>query len=203
MKREASWPARAGGLLAAAAVAALLAAPQAAADRGVALDIGQIDIEQALVPGGSYRLPAFGVRNPGDERTSYLLKVWPIRGGGRAPDPRWVRFSPVRLTLRPNRIMRIQVRIVLPADAAPGDYAALIGPEIVGTGGGASVGGAAAARLTFTVESSSTLESWWRRLKNFLGDHMPWTLVVPAAVLAGLLAEALRRRYRFAIVRRP
>jgi len=202
MKREASWPARATGLFAAAAVAALLSAQQAAADRGVALDIGRIDIEQALVPGGNYRLPAFGVRNPGDERTSYLLKVWPIRGDAKAPDPHWVHFSPDRLTLRPNRIRRIQVRVILPSDAAPGDYAALIGPEIVGTGGGASVGGAAAARLTFTVESSSTLESWWRRLKGFLSDHMPWTLVVPAAVLAALLAEAMRRRYRFAIVRR-
>jgi hypothetical protein len=154
------------------------------------------------VPGGSYRLPALGVRNPGDEQTSYLLKVWPVRGGARAPDPQWLRFSPDRLTLRPNRITQIKVRIVLPSDASPGDYAALIGPEIVGTGGGASVGGAAAARLTFTVESSSVLESWWRRLKRFLGDHMPWTLVIPGAVLAALLVENARRRYRFTIVRR-
>jgi hypothetical protein len=190
------------GVLALAFVAALLTAAQAAADRGVAIDIGRIAIDQPLAPGGSYRLPPLGVRNPGDERTTYRLRVWPIRGAARAPDESWVRLTPERLTLRPNQIRKVEARLVLPPDAPAGDYAALIGPEIVGEASGASVGAAAAARLTFAVEPASTLTGWWNRLKRFFLDHLPWTAVVPGLVLAVLLADRLRRRYSLAVVRR-
>ena len=47
----------------------------AAADRGVALDLGRVEIARGLTPGGGYRLPPVGVRNPGDEETTYRMVV--------------------------------------------------------------------------------------------------------------------------------
>ena len=52
------------------ALAAGLLVPAAGADRGVSVDLGRIDIDQKLEPGGSYTLPTMGVRNPGSELTS-------------------------------------------------------------------------------------------------------------------------------------
>jgi hypothetical protein len=194
--------ARRAAALIVACAGALLLAFSAGADRGVAVDLGRIDIDQPLAPGGAYRLPELGVRNPGDERTSYRVKVWPVRGAGLAPPEDWFRIAPDRVTLRPNEIRKIQTRIVLPPDAAAGDYAALLGPEIVSDKSGASVGAAAVTRLTFTVESASTLEGWWNRFKRWFDDHLPWTAIVPALLLAALAADRLRRRFRFAIEKR-
>ena len=62
-------------------LAAFLASSGAAsADRGVALDLGKLEIAQALTPGGGYRLPPVGVRNPGDEVTTYRMTVSSVQG---------------------------------------------------------------------------------------------------------------------------
>ena len=194
--------ARRAALLVVAGAGMLLLASPVGAGRGVAVDLGRIDIDQPLAPGGAYRLPELGVRNPGDERTSYRLKVWPIRGAALAPPAGWFRITPERLTLGPNQIQKVQTRIVLPPGATAGDYAALLGPEIVNEESGASVGAAAATRLTFTVKQASTLEGWWNRFERWFGDHRPWTILVPALLLAAFAADRLRRRYRLAFERR-
>src|SRR5687767_1480811 len=76
----------------------------ARADRGVSIDLGRIEIEQPLAPGGSYRLPTIGVRNPGDETTRYRLSVAPVDvEDAKAPPAAWFRFSPSELELEPGR----------------------------------------------------------------------------------------------------
>ena len=37
---------------------------------GVSISVEKIAISQKLLPGGAYRLPVFGVHNPGSERTT-------------------------------------------------------------------------------------------------------------------------------------
>jgi hypothetical protein len=181
----------------------LVAAAPAAASRGVAIDLGRIAIQQKLTPGGSYRLPTMGVRNPGTEATSYQLKATPLLLKGRkAPPEGWFRFSPSKLTLEPGESKPVKVRIELPTGAHPGDYVALIGPQIVTQGKGAQVGAAAASRLTFTVEPASWLQAWWLKLSTFFSDHRPWSIVVPAVLLLALLVWRLRSRFSFRIERR-
>src|SRR4051812_7712696 len=148
----------------------LLAAP-ASASRGVSIDLGRIDIQQKLTPGGSYRLPTMGVRNPGTEATSYELKASPLVMNGKdAPPEAWFHFSRAKLTLKPHESAQVRVRIDLPTGADPGDYVALVGPQIVTKGTGAQVGAAAASRVTFSVEPATWLQAEWLKIKTFFGD---------------------------------
>lgn len=175
----------------------------ARASRGVAIDLGRIEIQQKLTPGGSYRLPTMGVRNPGTEWTSYELKASPLQVEGReAPPPEWFHFSPSRLTLKPKETRPVRIRIELPTGADPGDYVALVGPQIVTKGSGAQVGAAAASRVTFTVEPATWLQAEWLQIKTFFSDHAPWSYVLPLVLLLAFLAYRIRSRFAFRIERR-
>jgi hypothetical protein len=183
--------------------AASLPDAPARAARGVAIDLGRIEIEQKLTPGGSYRLPVMGVRNPGTETTSYELKASPVEVEGReAPPVAWFHFSPAKLTLEPQQTRPVKVRLELPTGAHPGDYVALVGPQIVTKGDGAQVGAAAASRVTFSVEPATTLGAYWLKVKTFFSDHAPWLYAVPLVLLLALLAYRIRSRFAFRIERR-
>src|SRR5437867_2776694 len=120
---------RVTGLLAGGAL--LISAAPVFASSGVSVDIGRIDITQQLSPGGAYTLPTIGVRNPGTETTSYVMVANPVQDPAlAAPPPTWFEFSPASLTLGPGESRPVRVRIILPADAPPGDYIALVGAEI-------------------------------------------------------------------------
>ena len=181
----------------------LLSAGTAAADRGVALDIGRLDVAQKLTPGGGYRLPPLGVRNPGDEVTSYKIVVSHVEGQQGKPIPAdWVKVKPAELTLKPGRTQKVQARLNLPTGADPGDYEGLLAAQIVTKGKGAQVGAAAAAKLTFSVESATLLGAWWYRIRTFLSGHEPWTWLIPAILATALLGLQLRRRFSFQVARR-
>lgn len=180
--------------------AALALAAPAHASQGVAIDLGRIDIQQKLTPGGSYRLPTMGVRNPGTEKTTYELKASPLVMKGKDEPPQgWFHFSPGKLTLRPQETRAVKVRIDLPTGANPGDYVALVGPQIVTKGSGAQVGAAAASRVTFTVEPATWLQAEWLKLKTFFSDRAPWSYVVPFVLLLSFLVWRMRRRFTFAL----
>lgn len=181
----------------------LLTSGLAAADRGVALDLGRLDVAQKLTPGGGYRLPPLGVRNPGDEITSYKIVVSHVQGQNGKPIPQaWVHVKPAQLTLKPGRTQKVQARLDLPTGANPGDYEGLLAAQIVTKGKGAQVGAAAAAKLTFSVEASTWLGAQWYRIRTFLSGHEPWTWLIPALLATALLGIQLRRRFAFQVVRR-
>jgi hypothetical protein len=181
----------------------LLSSSGAAADRGVALDLGRLDVAQQLMPGGGYRLPPLGVRNPGDEETSYRIGVSHVQGQDGKPIPEsWVQVKPAELTLKPGRTQKVQVRLDLPTGANPGDYEGLLAAQIVTKGKGAQVGAAAAAKMTFSVESATLLGAWWYEVRTFLSSHEPWSWLVPALLLTATLGWQLRRRFAFRVVRR-
>jgi hypothetical protein len=185
-------------------LAALLATTGTAlADRGVALDLGRLDVAQKLTPGGGYRLPPIGVRNPGDEVTSYRIVVSHVQGQDGKPIPEaWVHVKPTELTLKPGRTEKVEARLDLPTGADPGDYEGLLAAQIVTKGKGAQVGAAAAAKLTFSVEASTWLGAQWYRIRTFLSGHEPWTWLIPALLATALLGWQLRRRFAFQVVRR-
>jgi hypothetical protein len=186
-----------------AAAAMVVLAPTAAANRGVALDLGKVEIEQALTPGGGYRLPPVGVRNPGDEPTTYRMVVSSVAGQSRSPVPAsWVRFSPREVTLRPGETTKVEPRLSLPTGANPGGYEGLLAAQIVTGGRGAQVGAAAAAKLAFEVESTTLLGAWWHELTTASAEHSPWTWLVPALLASALAASQLRRRFSFRVEKR-
>lgn len=184
-------------------LAFLVAASPAAAARGVALDIGRIDVAQTLTPGGAYALPPIGVRNPGDELTSYRVVVTSVQGQAGKPVPAaWFRFAPRRVTLTPGATRKVQTRLRLPSGADPGDYEALVAAQIVSEGKGAQVGAAAAAKVTFTVESETLLGAWWYDIRSAFSDYTPWTWLLPALLALALAAWQLRSRFSFRVERR-
>jgi hypothetical protein len=172
------------------------------ASMGVSIDVGRIDVSEDLAPGGEYRLPAFGVRNPGTEPTTYKLVVSYIDGQDASrPAEAWFTFEPAELTLQPGESQPVQARLTLPVDSEPGTYAALIGPQIVSEGGGAQVGAAAAARLTFEVAPSSGWDAFLRWFSRLIAEQ-PAVLVMPGAALLLLVMWVLRRRFSISIARR-
>jgi LPXTG-motif cell wall-anchored protein len=182
--------------------AALFGAAPALASQAVSIDVGRIDVSDALAPGGQYKLPAFGVRNPGTEATTYRITVSYVDGQAAArPAQAWFSFTPAELTLAPGEARPVSAVITLPTDAEPGDYAALVGPEIVASGTGAQVGAGAAAHLTFTVSPSSGFDAFLRWLGRTVGQN-PWILVVVGLLLLAVAAWFLRRRFNFSVSRR-
>ena len=99
------------------------------------------------------------------------------------------------------RSRAIETTLEIPPDAEPGDYAALIGPQIAAEGTGAQVGAGAAARLTFTVQPSSLLDAWLRMLGRFLTEN-PWVWIAALLAVAIVVLWFLRRRFSFSVQRR-
>jgi hypothetical protein len=183
-------------------VALIVGAAPVAAGVAVSIDVGSIAVREQLVPGGEYRLPTFGVRNPGTESTSYALAVSYVDGQeGFRPPAEWFTFEPATLTLGVGESRAVTTTLDIPANAEPGDYAALIGPRIAGDGSGPQVGAGAAARLTFTVQPSGALDAWLRMLWRFLAEN-PWVWITALVAIAAALLWFIRRRFRFTIQRR-
>ena len=185
-------------------LAAFLGSSSAAyADRGVALDLGRLEIAQALTPGGGYRLPPIGVRNPGDEKTTYRMTVSSVQGQNGTPVPEdWLDFSPREVTLQPGQTKKVATRLSLPTGADPGEYEGLLAAQIVTAGGGAQVGAAAAAKVMFEVESATLLGAWWHKLSTSFAERGPWTWLVPAVLASALAVSQLRRRFSFRVEKR-
>ena len=184
-------------------LATLVLPGTAAADRGVALDLGKLEIAQTLTPGGGYRLPPVGVRNPGDEVTRYRMVVSSVQDQAGTPVPEhWLDFEPREVTLEPGETQKVQARLSLPTGADPGNYEGLLAAQIVTEGEGAQVGAAAAARMTFEVESATLLGAYWHKLSTWFRDNAPWTWVVPAALAMFLVAWQFRRNFAFRLEKR-
>ena len=182
---------------------ALLVGAPAGAQRGVSLDLGQVRVTDRLVPGGGYRLPTFGVRNPGDERATYRMVISTITNQrGKEPPTDWFRFDPPTFSLGPGATRAVVARLELPTGAAPGDYEALVGAQLTTRGTGTQVGAAAAARVSFTVEPSSLVAAYWLEVKGFLTRHAPLTWLAPLAVGLVAAAATFRRRFSFRVERR-
>ena len=185
------------------AASTLAAGPLAHADEGVALDVGSIKVEQRLSRGGTYNLPPIGVRNPGDEMTSYRMGIDFVEDqDGRRPKASWFSFEPEEFTLEPGQTTRVRIELKVPPGARPADYEALVVASIVTEGEGTALGGAAAARLDFEVKASNWLEALWLWLRYWFSDNAPWSYLIVGGVAAAGVFVALRRRFAFRIERR-
>jgi hypothetical protein len=167
----------------------------AAADKGVALDSGRIEVTGRLSRGGTYELLPLAVRNPGSEVTTYEMGLDFIRDqAGQRPSAGWFHFEPRRFSLNPGLTTRVLITLELPPSARPGDYEALIVAAIVSDGSGTRLGGAAGARLSFNVKPSSFIEAWSLEARNWIEDNAPWTYAVPLVGLGAVLVWFASRR---------
>lgn len=126
---------------------------------GVGVGTPKIVIEEVLTAGSRYVLPAFTVLNTGDETTVYDLQVMYHEGQMQAPPPReWFEFSPQSVEIAAGQTAEIKIELSLPADAPPSEYFAYLEatPRVPTSSGQTQVGIAAAGKVYFTVEKSSS-----------------------------------------------
>lgn len=181
-----------------ALVAALLAISSSAhADVGVGVNLGSIDIDDRLAPGGRYSLPTLGVINTGDEPGDYEVVISYLADQDeKRPPEDWFEFQPQRFFLEAGDSQQVNIRITLPNGAEPADYFALIEAHPVSTQEGVTIGVAAATKLSFTVKPSSQFAAWRLNVAHFFEDGTPWSYVIPSSLLALLLLYLLRRYFR-------
>ncbi len=167
------------------------------ADVGVGVDLGRVTLDEAVRPGGRYRLPTITVSNPGDEAGSYGVRVTdPEEPGREAPPERWFRLEPGRFWLEPGAAQAVEVALELPVGAKPGRYAAYLEARPAGEGEGVQVGAAVATLVTFEVAPSSRWEAWRLRAGRLLDDHSPWPQLAALTLFVGGTAVLLHRRLR-------
>jgi len=186
-------------------LAALVLLAQAAivsAAKGVAVDLGVIEIDEPLSPGGTYRLPTLGVRNPGDEAGTYSMRIGQTGGTAAELQGAWFTFSPAEFQLDPGANTPVSITLHLPADVAPGRYEGLLSAGLAPDGEGAQVGAAAAARLTFEVQPSTSVEALLRQLTTFVNGLAPWSHLLLGLVASLILLRSAARRFSIRLERR-
>jgi len=167
---------------------------------GVGTDTGRIKVDTELRAGGRYPLPAFRVGNTGTEGMGYVLKVAPLEGGQPVP-PSWVTFEPEAAYLRPEQWVEVKATLVVPADASPGRYSALLAasPKLPEGMASANVNVGAGPRLEVQVVAGSPASAVIWEVRSWFGRAMPWSLIgviVIALLVVGSIVFVLIRRSR-------
>ncbi len=181
----------------------------ALAQEGVGVNVGSIEVDEPIAPGGTYRLPSIGVINTGHDPGTYSLRITYLSGQPEMePAEDWFRFSPDLFVLEPDEAQSVIVSIQLPLTARPGDYFAFVEAFPVREteeGGGASVGIAAATKLSFTVEQSNVFNASALWVYHRFQDTSPFSYIgiglLAAALAAFLLFRVGRVRLRFRLER--
>ena len=180
-----------------------LTASVAFADKGVAIDLGAVDVTQRLSRGGIYQLPTMGVRNPGSEQTSYVMAVGFLENQPDSKPPTgWFSFSPAEFELGPGETQAVLVELSIPTGARPDTYRALLEARIGSGVEGVVVGAGAAAPVSFAVKPSNVLQAWQLSAQMWLDNHAPWPHLVPVAALVGFVVWLIVRKFEFTVVRR-
>jgi len=163
---------------------------------GVGVNLGKIEIDDPLSPGGIYRFPSIGVSNTGDEPGEYELEITYHEGQPELlPPQEWFRFSPSSFHLEPGESQSVEVTLALPVTLRPGDYFAYLEAHpVVKTGPGTTIGVAAATKTYFTVAPANIFQALYWRAASFMTVYAPWTYVV-LAITGGAVALAIVRRF--------
>ena len=166
---------------------ALLAVPAvAAADVGVGVGTGKIEIQETIKTGGIYTLPAVTVFNTGTEKSAYkMLVTFNQTQPQLKPKAEWFSFSPAQFELEPNKSQVVTPTLHAPLRAQPGDYFAYLEARPAETvqQGTATIGVAAATKLSFKMGQSNILFAIGYRLLSLYRQFEPWSQIVSVAVL--------------------
>lgn len=166
---------------------------------GVGVNLGKINIEEPLKPGGIYSFPVIGVINTGDETGDYELAVTYHQDQPELrPKEEWFNFSPSSFQLEPGESQNIVIKLSLPMKMKPGDYFAYLEAHPVITAGpGTTIGVAAATKTYFTVIPANLWQAFTHRVSSFFVLNAPWTYVVLSIVVGATLIALFRRFFSF------
>ena len=178
----------------------LIAFP-ALASVGVGVNLGKIQIDEPLKPGGIYNFPSIGVINTGDTAGEYELAVTYHQDQPQIrPAQEWFSFSPSSFNLEPGRSQSVVVKLTLPVKAKPGDYFAYLEAHpIIKAGPGTTIGVAAATKTYFSVIPANLWQAIIWRISSFFTMYAPWTYVVLAIIVAAIIIALFRKFFAFQI----
>lgn len=168
---------------------------------GVGVNLGKIEIDEPLRPGGIYNFPSIGVINTGDEPGEYEFAVtYHQDQPEQRPAEEWFVFSPSSFHLEPGQSQAVAVKLALPVKMKPGEYFAYLEAHpVIKAGPGTTIGVAAATKTYFTVEPANIWQAILWRVSTFFAVYAPWTYVVLAIVAGAVLITIFRRFFAFQI----
>lgn len=178
-----------------------LVTPSVIARVGVGVNLGKIQIDEPLNPGGIYNFPSIGVINTGDEPGEYELAVTYHQDQPQLrPAQEWFSFEPQQFHLEPGQSQNVTVKLTLPVKAKPGNYFAYLEAHpIIKAGPGTTIGVAAATKAYFTVVPANIWQAFTHRVSSFFTMYAPWTYVVLAIVIGAIIIVIFRKFFAFQI----
>src|SRR3989344_5605127 len=94
---------------------------------GVGMGAGEIRLTEPMKLGGIYQLPNLRIFNTGDETTTYGRDVAYRQDYPELrPKQDWFSFNPATFTLEAGKSQEVQVTMIVPVKAEPGDYFAFV-----------------------------------------------------------------------------
>ena len=182
-------------------ITALLLSSQVFARIGVGVNLGKIEIDEPLKPGGIYNFPSIGVINTGDEPGDYELDVTYHQDQPQLkPAKEWFSFSPSSFRLEPGQSQSAAIKLALPLKVKPGNYFAYLEAHpIVKTGPGTTIGVAAATKTYFTVVPANIWQAIYYKTLSLFAMYSPWTYVVLAMAMAAIIISIFRKFFAFQI----
>lgn len=160
------------------------------AQEGVGVNVGKIQVDEPVAPGGTYHIPSVGVINTGHDPSDYSLRIiYQHEQEEEEPPEEWFTFHPDRFRLEPGQLENVRITLKLPLTARPGDYFAFLEAYSVRDTeqqGGVALSVAAATRLNFTVEPSNVFSGAFLWVLHHFRDWSPWSYTVLGIVLASV-----------------
>jgi subtilisin family serine protease len=155
--------------------------PRTGPEIAVTMGPSPVSVAEEVAPGGSYVLSRFGVRNVGSMDATYRLQISPPNQAiAHVAPPSWFTLNPTTVTLPSGAYEFVATTLRVPADAAPGTYAALIVSSVLPTNATpATEPGRSAVRVEFTVRSSGAADM----LSGVAGTGLTLLLILGAVVV--------------------
>ena len=168
---------------------------------GVGVNLGKIEIDEPLKPGGIYNFPSIGVINTGDEAGDYALEVTFLQDQPELrPAQEWFSFTPSEFRLEPGESQSVAVQLTLPVKTKPGDYFAFLEAHpVVKAGPGTTIGVAAATKAFFTVEPANFVQGVTYRVSSFFETNAPTSYIILAVLIGAIIIAILRKYFAFQI----
>ncbi|HDZ54624.1 MAG TPA: hypothetical protein ENI19_03280 [Candidatus Nealsonbacteria bacterium] len=168
---------------------------------GVGVNLGKIEIDEPLKPGGIYNFPIIGVINTGDEAGDYEVEVTYHQDQPQLrPAQEWFSFEPQQFNLEPGQSQSVAIKLTLPVKTKPGDYFAYLEAHpIIKAGPGTTIGVAAATKTYFSVVPANLLQAVIWRVSSFFTMYAPWTYVVLSIIAGAIIITIFRKFFAFQI----
>jgi hypothetical protein len=161
---------------------------------GVGINMGKISVDEPMMPGGSYKLPAVSIINTGQVASDYAMGVSYHQDQKELQPPAgWFEFDPKTVTLEPGKSQSVNITLHISVKAKPGDYFAYLEAHPVAKEGNVAIGIAAAAKLYFTVKPANIFSAFANVVGDFFGTRSPYSWVGLGIIVLIIVVFLFRR----------